>query len=203
MAKSILILFAFTAFSIGHVRGDSPRYWKSSRDPQIPLEELKQQISLLRNDLRNQEVELKQLKEKTLSHDEVVDSLVDDVENSTKQFKDRGWSAKIDELQTEIDTIKQHANKIADAVAVNRKKTNRLEESIQQQEANLETIESALNTMMDALGIKDQRVKIYTVKPGDSLGGIAMKYNTTITKIKKVNSLKSDKIIVGQKLKMP
>ena len=42
--------------------------------------------------------------------------------------------------------------------------------------------------------------KTYTVKSGDSLGAIAVKYKTTVDKIKKANGLKSDLIKPGQDL---
>jgi LysM repeat protein len=44
---------------------------------------------------------------------------------------------------------------------------------------------------------------VYTVKNGDYLGKIAGKHDTTVTNIKSLNQLKSDKIYVGQKLKVP
>ena len=43
----------------------------------------------------------------------------------------------------------------------------------------------------------------YTVRKGDTLGSIAKRNHTTITRIKKANGLKSDKISIGQKLKLP
>lgn len=43
--------------------------------------------------------------------------------------------------------------------------------------------------------------KFYNVVSGDSLSKIAIKLNTTITKLKKDNSLNSDLIQIGQKLK--
>lgn len=43
---------------------------------------------------------------------------------------------------------------------------------------------------------------VYTVKSGDTLSKIATQFRTTITKIKKDNSLTSDLIKVGQKLKI-
>lgn len=42
----------------------------------------------------------------------------------------------------------------------------------------------------------------YTVKSGDSLGLIAVKYNMSIAKLKKLNNLSSDFIYVSQKLKV-
>lgn len=43
----------------------------------------------------------------------------------------------------------------------------------------------------------------YTVRSGDTLSGIARKYNTTVSKIKSANHLKSDMIKVGQVLVIP
>jgi len=43
----------------------------------------------------------------------------------------------------------------------------------------------------------------YVVKKGDSLLSIAAKYNTTVKKMKELNNLKSEKIVVGQKLLIP
>ena len=42
----------------------------------------------------------------------------------------------------------------------------------------------------------------YVVKRGDSLSGIANKFGTSVKTIKAANSLRSDKIFVGQKLKL-
>ncbi len=44
---------------------------------------------------------------------------------------------------------------------------------------------------------------VYTVKSGDYLGKIAGKHETTVTNLKSLNQLKSDKIFVGQNLKVP
>ena len=42
----------------------------------------------------------------------------------------------------------------------------------------------------------------YTVKYGDTLSGIAQKYRTSVSNIKKWNGLRSDRIMTGQKLKI-
>src|SRR5699024_5437865 len=42
----------------------------------------------------------------------------------------------------------------------------------------------------------------YTVKSGDTLSHIAVKYGTSVSDLKKLNNLKSDLIYVGQKLKV-
>lgn len=47
-----------------------------------------------------------------------------------------------------------------------------------------------------------QAAKYHTVKNGETLSSIAKKYNTTVSKIKKLNNLKSDKIRAKQKLRV-
>lgn len=48
-----------------------------------------------------------------------------------------------------------------------------------------------------------KKTKIHVVKKGDTLGKIAQRYGVTIAQIKKLNKLKSDRIQVGQRLKIP
>lgn len=44
---------------------------------------------------------------------------------------------------------------------------------------------------------------VYTVKPGETLTRIAKQHGTTVRAIRAANNLKSDRLLVGQKLKMP
>jgi LysM repeat protein len=50
---------------------------------------------------------------------------------------------------------------------------------------------------------KKPPTKVYVVKKGDTLSGIAAKYRTTVSQLKKVNKLKSDNLQIGQKLTIP
>lgn len=43
----------------------------------------------------------------------------------------------------------------------------------------------------------------HTIRPGDTLGGIARKYGTTVAKLKAANGLKSDLIRAGKTLRIP
>ena len=47
------------------------------------------------------------------------------------------------------------------------------------------------------------KYKIYKVKSGDTLSEIAEKYHVPLSKLKKANNLRSDKISIGQSLKIP
>ena len=45
-------------------------------------------------------------------------------------------------------------------------------------------------------------MKVYVVKPGDSLWLIARQYNTTVSALKALNNLKTDRLKTGQELKV-
>lgn len=68
--------------------------------------------------------------------------------------------------------------------------TSRNKEKEQQQEKDVETAEST------------GRGKSITVRNGDSLGAIARRHHTTVSKLRKLNGLRNDNIRAGQKLKV-
>jgi membrane-bound lytic murein transglycosylase D len=50
---------------------------------------------------------------------------------------------------------------------------------------------------------KVPQVRIHVVRKGESLESIARQYNTTIVSLRALNSLKSDTVQVGAKLRVP
>ena len=51
---------------------------------------------------------------------------------------------------------------------------------------------------------KEQKnITFHTVKSGDTIGGIALKYNISVEELKKVNNLKDNNIKIGQSLRIP
>jgi LysM repeat protein len=49
----------------------------------------------------------------------------------------------------------------------------------------------------------DSGERVYVVKSGDTLTAIAREHNTTVRALRSVNNLETDRIRVGQKLKLP
>ena len=49
----------------------------------------------------------------------------------------------------------------------------------------------------------NERLKIAVVKPGETLTRIAARYGTTVKELRQYNNLKTDRILVDQKLKIP
>jgi LysM repeat protein len=50
--------------------------------------------------------------------------------------------------------------------------------------------------------VQSEKTSEYTIKNGDTLGGISLQFKMTVQKLKEINGLNSDKIYVGQKLKV-
>lgn len=67
------------------------------------------------------------------------------------------------------------------------------------------TAEIPKNTIKNTKEVKaiSKKPKIHIVKKGETLSGIAAKYKTSVTQLKKMNKLKSDKLQIGQKLTLP
>jgi LysM repeat protein len=60
-----------------------------------------------------------------------------------------------------------------------------------------------LGINMSPAQAKNNPRNMYDVKPGDYLGKIAKTYGTSVNDLKLINGLQSDKILVGQKLRVP
>lgn len=65
--------------------------------------------------------------------------------------------------------------------------------------------EAVVKAICEYKGIKYVPVgdNIYIVKSGDTLWGIARKYNTTVSKLKEINNLSTNNLKIGQVLELP
>ncbi|MFN5422909.1 MAG: glucosaminidase domain-containing protein [bacterium] len=70
-------------------------------------------------------------------------------------------------------------------------------------ENSIESEEPVKKTLLSKLHLKKhKRHHVHTVRKGDSLTSISQKYKVSIPAIKKANSMKSDRLQIGQKLKI-
>ncbi|HOJ41119.1 MAG TPA: LysM peptidoglycan-binding domain-containing protein, partial [bacterium] len=77
-------------------------------------------------------------------------------------------------------------------------------EDIVEQESRLALLRASLAKPGAPLEeVKKEAFFYYLVKKGDTLSGLASRYNTTVAVLKKMNNLSSDLILVGQALKVP
>ena len=94
---------------------------------------------------------------------------------------------------------------ISDSLAVNQNNKQPKINEIQQNPKNSSTVvtpkkkDEKINNSI----VNTKKNKFHTVKKGDNLSVIAVKYRTSVSVLKKLNKLKSDKLQIGQKLILP
>ncbi len=68
---------------------------------------------------------------------------------------------------------------------------------------NLTSDSLEINQILKIPTTKDESNEFYIVSKGDTLYGIAKRYNTTVNELKNLNNLTSDSLAIGQVLKIP
>ena len=76
-------------------------------------------------------------------------------------------------------------------------------ESIIIEYKNLENYQEIIDIIVKSINKYIKKINSYTVKKGDSLYQIAIKYGTTVNELKKINNLTSNSLSIGQILKIP
>jgi membrane-bound lytic murein transglycosylase D len=61
---------------------------------------------------------------------------------------------------------------------------------------------AAIAATQSSMRAPSRNVKVYTVRRGDTLSGIAQRYGTSVSSLKRINGLSSDRLKVGQKLQL-
>ena len=205
------------------------RYVSEEDNTQI-LRELRDTIEDMRHEVRNHESEIRMYEEKLSTMDSSIDTLRQQLADAHQANKDvlKETSTNSEIKVTSLDTtvkgmvadlrqLKGHANDSATALGQYKTKLLEMEKIMDAQSQNIESLQAALKSMMDAMQVRggggssggsaavesSNGSRTYRVRSGDSLDKIARSQGTTITAIKEANSLVNDRIIVGQNLRMP
>ena len=103
----------------------------------------------------------------------------------------------------QIQTLSAHANETTAALSQFRNRIGELEKDIFSQNRKFDEV-AKLKGHIETLAESFQNnYKIYKVKAGDSLEKIARINQTSVEKIKELNELNQDLIVIGQELKVP
>ena len=126
---------------------------------------------------------------------------------SDVQLLERKWTTGEKNRTTESDELRQlssHTKQITAALGQCKNRIEELEKELTQGQRKFEelgklkgNIESLAKVMRESDG------KFYKVRSGDSLEKIAKFNKTTVDKIKKLNGMDQDLIVVGQEIKIP
>lgn len=201
----------------------APQRYNYGQDQLTAIQEIRDSIDDLRHEIRNHENEIRMYEDKLSNHESIIDTLREQITKSGQSQQDLlknnsvSLEMKINQLETatkglsaDLRQFKTHANETSTLLSQMALKVAQLEKVTEVQNQNLDNLQAALRSIMDALDIKsgndksfDPSTKNYRVKAGDSLEKIARANGTTIKAIKELNNLANDKIVVGQTLKMP
>lgn len=182
---------------------------------------LRDLLLTLRHQVTNQDEEIRKLKERLENEARVVD----DIRENSDKLQDltrtalRGHGETLDvsmsdvrihqdQLHQDLQQLQHYANSVKELMEQYHRRIQTLETSVEAHTSSLKALESAIQALVEAFPSTDKAVghaeeATYRVVDGDTLEKIARRHHITIRRLKEVNSLTTDRIIVGQKLKIP
>lgn len=213
---TLALMGAIVFGSLGAVQRRSGYYEGDS----VAINETRDTLDILKHRVENQETEIKAFEQKIENLDLVLESLRDQIEESSTSQKERlqgnanALEMKIASLESankgiaaDLKQLQSHANETSVALQSFKQKFADWEKRLQTQNQNIENLQSGLQTLVDAFQLKADIApssdKTYKIKNGDTLEKIAKTHGTTIQALKEANGMTSDKIVVGKTLKIP
>ncbi len=200
----------------GFVEGARGRY---DDDYQIVLKEMRDSLEDIKREVRNQESELKAFEERNHSVDLAIDAIRTELKETHQAQKEISKNnlgqieMKLGSLETankgltaDVKQIRSGFNDSQETLKAFKDRIGQLEKSIEVLNRNVEHLEKALNSVVDAFkveaGTAPSNGKTYKVKSGDSLEKIAKQNGVSVKTLKDLNGLTKDQIHVGQILKL-
>lgn len=199
------------------------RYSKQE-ETSTTLREVLVALDDLKHEVRNHETEIRTFEEKYRNQEEIIDSLRKQMSDAFQAMREslKNHATSLEAKFAGQDSaakgltasLQHHASDSAAALSDYKKRIAELEKTLDLQSRNIENLQAALRSLTEVMQVKDAphdiskdvskgTDKIYRVKPGDSLDKIARQNQTTVKKLKELNNLTRDQIIVGQKLNLP
>jgi len=186
---------------------------------ELTLHEVQTNLDDLRHDVNCFKTELQIIDGRIQSHENALASLKQQdfeklqfkLDHLAKQIQifEKNHSA-YEKGQTgtsqELKQLSAYANETNTALVQFKQRILEMEHEILEQNRRFEElskIKGNLETIARSIHASESDVKLYRVKQGDTLKKIATEHQTTVEKIKKINHLEQDTIVIGQSLKIP
>lgn len=185
------------------------------------IREIRLKVDEVLHEIKNHESEIRGFEEKLANQDLIIESLREQNLNLSKTNQDAtkntianlemkigGLDTAIKGLNADIRQLKTHANETSSLYA---EKVNEVEKMVGVHSSNLKQLQSAISSLMAILEVKQDpqssetsgEFREHRVQSGDSLAKIAKLYRTSVKRIKEINDLKTDRIVIGQNIKIP
>jgi len=181
---------------------------------EIALQELQTEVADVKHALNNAQVELQLLDEKFKTQDVALKSQAKS--SSYQQLTNQIALVEKKLLQLEkaqektvgdLMQLGAYANQTSAMLGQYKEKISELQQLLASHTQRLDEIiqlKSTLSSISKAMqgSSNETSLKTYRVKSGDSLEKIARRYQMTVEELKKLNQLESDRIVIGQELKI-
>lgn len=194
-----------------------PGLTAQTREP--PRGSVPSPLDALRYTLRSQQSDLRMIQERLGNYEEQMDLVREDLKRDLAEQDNQNARAlrrlemrfenneeRLADLTTDAATLRRDFSALVDHVKELHHLVEALQTNLQQQTKKNQVLEKTLSTLVNslggssALGLENPEHK---VQSGETLEKIARKYGTTIRLLKEQNQLESDRIRVGQTLKLP
>lgn len=168
---------------------------------EVLLDEVRLELGDLKHAMHTYKVDIQILEEKLRKQEQTIAHLKN--EPAVKS------PPSTDHLERKIALLEKGQEKTEVSLIHYKEKIQEFEQEIAQQGQRLDEVaklKSTLTSISKAMGSNNKMpapAKTYKVKSGDSLERIARSHKTTVENLKKLNELDSDKIGIGQTLKIP
>lgn len=156
------------------------------------LEEIRIDLEDLKHELKTTQVDLNLLDEQIKKQKKIAPPLDHQGKIDTIEKKILKMESRIDAIVSDLHTLSQQSAQILNQIQAHE---HRLNEVVK--------LKSTLTSLSKALGTPTSSPqKIHRVVAGDSLEKIARTYHIPVATLKKINQLTTDKIFIGQELKV-
>jgi len=175
-------------------------------------------IDALRYTVSNHESEIRRIEAKFENLESIIDNLRSQLKNASVETKEssknsslnvEGRFSRFDQiiaaLSEDLKQQRAYGNELSTLFNQYRQSLMDIEQAMEVQNRNILQLQSSLHSLLQAFQAKTESpvaMATYEVKSGDSLEKIASANKTSVKAIKESNGLKSDKIVIGQKLKI-
>lgn len=189
-----------------------------SREPS-PRGSVPSPIETLSYTLRSQQSELRMVKEGLRNFDEQMDLVREDIKSAISQQEDQtshalqsqamrlqDYEQRLESLNSDNNSLRRDLSALVDHVKELHALVESLQSSLQNQVKKNQVLEKTLSTLISSLSNSSSGLSEgleHKVQAGETLEKIARKYGTTIRLLKEQNQLDTDRIRVGQTLKLP
>jgi LysM repeat protein len=156
------------------------------------FEEMRSEVADLKHAHHGMEVEMRLLEERLDSREQETGK----ADVASIQHKISSLEKTIDKMSADLRSLTTYASQTSSSLAQYR-------DHIQELDRKLEEVTKLRSTLSQIAKAHSSSETTYQVKSGDSLEKIARKFHVPLESLKRENNLSSDKIVVGQELKIP